>query len=302
MMRVASGSFRNTPGAAHPKHPSFFRSLVAVVALGAALLLSACESRDHRAAEASARFAQAFAAGDYPAARIAISEALAARDDVARYWIDLGRTEAALNQYEQAFAAYQRALELEPNNLEALQNMAEMQVLQRDFRRAERTAAQIMRISPGDPRALLVSGYIALARGQGEAALATAERVLARYPGDESGLLLKARALAQLQRGPEAIQLLENSLRVTGSTRPKLDALREFYTAANDWPGLARSFERLLELAPADASLRLDSRVPRSPRATRREAMRRLLRCSGCARSHRPCSRTWATSSSRIAA
>jgi len=224
----------------------------------ASLLLQGCESRTERAAAAEARFAEAFSAGDYEGARLAIAEALSARDDIPTFWIHLARTETALEQYERAFAAYQRALELDPNNLEAMQSMAELQVLQGDFRRAERTAEQILRISPADPRAELVRGYVALGRRQSEIALAVADRVLARYPADESAILLRARAFDQLGNRPEGIALLERSVRVTGSTRPKLDTLRQFYEAARDWPGVNRTFGRILQLAPGDDNLRLD--------------------------------------------
>lgn len=237
---------------------SWGRAATCGAALLAILVMSACDSRSERAAAAEARFAEAFSAGDYAGARLAISEALSARDDVPAFWIHLARTEAALEQYERAFAAYQRALELDPNNLEAMQNMAELQVLQEDFAQAERTADRILQVSPGDPRAELVRGYIALGRRQNPAALATAERVLERYPADESALLLRARALDQLGHREEGIALLERSIRVAGPRQPTLGALREFYEADGDWPGLARTFARLLELSPNDNNLRLE--------------------------------------------
>jgi len=47
-------------------------------------------------------------------------------------------------------------------------------------------------------------------------------------------------------------------MRVTGLSQPTLAALREFYEADQNWPGLSRTFSRLLELSPADNNLRLE--------------------------------------------
>lgn len=236
------------------KRLSHFRRALCAAAL---IALAGCSSPTEKAADASARFAQSFAAGDYMQARLDILEATRYRDDIADYWIQLARTEMAMNSYVGAYRAYQRAIELDPNNVEALLNLAEISMAVNRSADADKHADQILKIEPGNVRARLIKGYVALRAERFAEAEKIADELRAATPLEDPPLILKAQVLFRQNKTPEAIELVEKAVPLTGATPQKLQALISFYEASGNNARLAELFGRYSALQPDNKPLQL---------------------------------------------
>ena len=91
-----------------PSHPI----LRAAAWLSAAVAIAGCSSSDSKARAALGEYQAATAANDLPAARKALLELVRAKDDVADYWAELGKVQATMGSYNDAYYAFTRAYEL----------------------------------------------------------------------------------------------------------------------------------------------------------------------------------------------
>lgn len=228
------------------------------VVLALFLALAGCTSPEEKAAKASTRFDMLYAQRDYAAARIEIKKAIAVQEESPEYWMKLARVELATTRYLDAFAAYERVVELEKNNDEALQGMAELAYAGGNIDESERLADQVLEREPRSLRMLLVKGSVAAARQEGPAARAIAEQMLDIDPTNEGGAILLARAQYLSGDRGTAIATLARSIAKDGETVPKLMAVLDLYTGLNDFRSIARTFARLFAQQPRNVDIRLD--------------------------------------------
>lgn len=229
--------------------------------IAAALLLAslpACSSSQEKAADAALAGARALEAENYAEARRMMMKAVSARDDVAEYWVGLGRAELGLRRFSSAYEAYLRALELDRSNVEALQMLTDLSVMFNLLDKAAEYADQMLLLNPQDVRPKLAKGAIALRRKRNQEALALAEQILKADPAAEPALILRAKAQAAMGRPRPAAEQLELAMRVRGSTPLILEALVELYGASRDREGLQRTYARLAQAKPDDAEMLID--------------------------------------------
>src|SRR5579859_3187175 len=104
-----------------PTHPI----LRAVAWLSAALLLVGCSSSESRAKAALGEYQAAAAANDLLGARKALLQLVRAKDDVPDYWAELGRLQASIGSYGDAYYAFTRAYELDRSNPDLVRSLTE---------------------------------------------------------------------------------------------------------------------------------------------------------------------------------
>jgi cytochrome c-type biogenesis protein CcmH/NrfG len=231
---------------------------VALITFGMLAALSGCGSREERAAKAMVRFQGYFAQGDLYKARVEIRSAIHQEDDVPEYWNKLGSVELALNNYQNAFSAYRRVIELDPQNREAIQAMAELSFSSAQRDDALKYANQILRIEPRNMRMLLIKGLVAYDREEYSDARALAERIQAIDPSNEGAAILLSRVQYSTDDPKLAIATMENSIRRDGVSMQKLVMLLDYYDKQNDFPRLNHTYARMFRLAPDDVPLRLE--------------------------------------------
>ncbi|ARS27321.1 tetratricopeptide repeat protein [Sphingomonas sp. KC8] len=237
---------------------SSIRKLGLAAAVALSFALSACNSREERAAAAAATADQLLQQGNAMAASIEIRKALAERDDIAPYWLILARADATLQRYAGAYAAYLRVLELDRGNLEALHAVAELSFAGGQLDDADKYADQLLALNTQNVRALLVKGSVALKREKYDDATQFADQVLALDPGSEGAMLLRGRILSGQGKHAEAAALLEKSAAERGDTPATLAGLLEIYRKIDDSAGVARTFGRLFKVAPGNVDMQLD--------------------------------------------
>jgi tetratricopeptide (TPR) repeat protein len=262
-----------------PTHPT----LRAVAWLSAALLVAACSSSDSRAKAALGEYQTAAAANDMFSARKALLELVRAKDDVPDYWAELGRVQASMGSYGDAYYAFTRAYELDRSNPDLLRAITEIALRSGNIAMAQAHAQQLAIVAPGDPWVSLVKGWAAISESHFDQALAISDEMLAAAPFNPEATVLKARALAGLNREDEAVDLLTKQTQAQPTDAGSLGLLAGIYESRADWAKVVETRQRLAELNPADQqnSLVLIEAALRSGNIVQaRNASFRLLRPS----------------------
>ena len=109
-----------------------------------AVAVSGCSDRFSEAAEYAQTAQAQLDAGNLEDALVNAKDAIRARDDVAAYFVLLGRIEAQLQNLEGAYGAYLRALDLQADNPEILQAIAELGLQVNRLTKAEEAADRIL--------------------------------------------------------------------------------------------------------------------------------------------------------------
>src|SRR5438309_10778840 len=112
-------------------------SLRIAVCLSAACLASGCSSSDARARDALSAYQSAAAANDLAGARKALLQLVQAKDDVADYWVELGKLQASTGDVNDAYYAFTRAYELDRGNAGILRAITELALRSGDITRAQ---------------------------------------------------------------------------------------------------------------------------------------------------------------------
>ncbi|MBB5686625.1 tetratricopeptide repeat protein [Sphingobium boeckii] len=229
-----------------------------IIAVAALIALGGCTSSQEKANEYAATAAGLFDAGDYPAARLEIMKATAARDDVAEHWTLQGRIELALNAPVNAYQAYSRALDLDATNQEALQIVTEVGFQVGRVREAGAFADRLLALNPNATRAMLIKGLIALENRRLPEAEGFADKMLAINPNDEGGIVMKARVLALGGKRADAIQILKDGLLKVGEGDAITATTLEVYRADGDLANMLPLFETLTGKSPKNYDLKID--------------------------------------------
>jgi tetratricopeptide (TPR) repeat protein len=255
-------------------------SLRIAACLSAACLSSGC-SPDARARDALTAYQSAAASNDVTGARRALLDLVRAKDDVPDYWVELGKLEASMGSYNDAYYAFSRAYELDRSNVDVLRAVTQLALRAGDLPSALSHAEELEVLSPGDPWPKLTKGWAAISEMHFDQALSAADSILANSPYDPSATVLKGRALLGMHRDDEAKALLNKQVQAQPSDVGSLQLLARIYTRENDWPKLLQVAQRLNGLVPADASYGLmviEAALRGGNVDVARTASRRLLR------------------------
>src|SRR5438067_9291931 len=126
-------------------------SLRIAACLSAALLSAGCSSSDARARDALGAYQAAAAANDLPTARRALLKLVQAKDDVPDYWVELGKLNATMGNFGDAYYAFSRAYELDRTNLDILRAVTQLALRAGDLPSALSHAEELEVLAPGDP-------------------------------------------------------------------------------------------------------------------------------------------------------
>jgi tetratricopeptide (TPR) repeat protein len=222
------------------------------------LLLGAC-SNDLEAAAQQAAMAEAqLAAGDVVGARVSIQKAIANRDDMAEYYIMLGRIEIQAQRPISAFNAYTLAQDLEADNQEILQSVADLGLQVGRLGPAEAAADRLLLLAPNATGAMLVKGFIAVDQNRLNDAAKIADEILQLNEQDAGGVILAARVDAMKGKPAEALKRID-AIRGKSAQSQALDQTRlEILRMQGNGEAMKQLFEELLRLPDGNPDYPLD--------------------------------------------
>jgi Tfp pilus assembly protein PilF len=231
-------------------------TLLALVGL---LALGACTSNIDKANAYEASYDRQMNRRAYKGALDAISRAITKDENEPRRWLKLAKVQDMLNRPTAAAVSYQRALDLEPSNIEALENLAVLSVRGGQFDLAKRYVDPLLLLNPNDLAGLLTSGAIAMNEKRFADAEAFATKIIAGAPALEEGHILRARILELTGRPNEASKLLEERQTIDPGNPDLPRELLNMYRRRGDRKGIRRTAILLHTKFPDNPSYALES-------------------------------------------
>lgn len=217
--------------------------------------LSGCSYvRAYHAKKYYAQYQAAIANGDLRTAQLALLMLVRNEEDVADFWVQLGKIDLQLGAYRDGYDALLHAHELDRTNVEVVATMAQLAAFSGQIDMAEQDVKNLSLVAPDHPAVTLVNGFIDLSRGNLDKAGAAADQLLASSPNDSMATLLKGRVLVKSGKPDDAIVLLERQRQVQPDDRSALRALIAIYKSKEDWRNATRVALDLYKLNPRDST------------------------------------------------
>jgi tetratricopeptide (TPR) repeat protein len=189
-----------------------------------------------------------------PVAAASIDELAAAQPGSAPIQFELGQTLAAQGRAAEALAAFNRALELQPNLAEAWRELAVLHAANGDTLACDAAYARFTQLASPDQH--LAEAHVALANHRLDAAEALLRRHLTRDSQDPAALRMLAEIAAQRENYVEAERLYALCLKIApGYSRARFDLARTLHMQQKAHPMLPL-LERLLCLEPDNLQYR----------------------------------------------
>ena len=246
-------------------HDSRFSSCAARVvpwralALSAALLLAACTQNAPKADALEAQ-SDAFMAGQaYLPAINALQKAVKYDSNEPRRWVKLGRAQRAAGMPALAAMSFQHALDLDPANVESLQNLSILEVRAGRYDEAKTYVDPLMVLSPDDVAGVRALGAIALYKKQLPEGLVYADKLIRIAPQSLGGYSLKAHILDAMGRPAEAAKVLAQQALFNPDDKELALQLLQLYQKAGDVQGVRDTSIALARLIPDDPRYQLET-------------------------------------------
>ncbi|WP_420140246.1 tetratricopeptide repeat protein [Sphingomonas sp.] len=228
------------------------RLFATLATMSLALVAVACKPATQRADEYETLSDRAFAGKDYRHAADMMKEAVALDDSTPRRWLKLGRAREASQIYSGAAAAYQQALDLQPDNVEALQNLAVLAVRGGEYDTAQRYIEPLLLLDPDNQAGLLSSGAVALAKRNFAEVDRLATRIVEVAPQRADGYVLRARMHDMQGDSETAVRILEARAKDDPTNSDLLMQLMALYRKLGQRDGIRATAIRLMPLFPDD--------------------------------------------------
>ncbi len=227
---------------------------------------------------------------DYATAATFIDRALQSDPGRPEIWVYKGELGLLQQRYPESLEAYQRALELQPDNLFALLGRAQINSLQgkwdqaladidkveqtaaqlpsahylraqalfnkKDLQGAQEAAEQVLKIAPDDPNTLLLLGYVYFAQNQINQADQVLTRLIQQQPQHLPARKLLAAAKLQLDQPAQAIEVLNPALAQAPQDRNLLILLGSAYMQNKEHEKGSAYIKRAADLQPDSGQLR----------------------------------------------
>ncbi|CCE24648.1 tetratricopeptide repeat protein [Methylotuvimicrobium alcaliphilum] len=183
-----------------------YRPILFIILSSAAL--TACDDTERKMNEYLEQGKQLFKAGDYEQALAAFEQALELKPDQVEALFESAETSVKLGNVQQAADLYRQVVNADPKHLKARVKLGQIYLLAGQVQEAETLMKQALAIDAESPDALVLQAGILAAQNSSDAAIVKAEAALAKRPGDVPAVLLLASLKAKSGKLDQAIEFV----------------------------------------------------------------------------------------------
>jgi tetratricopeptide (TPR) repeat protein len=239
------------------QHSALSRTFSVVAML--LLVLTGCTSSVDQANKYEAEYDRLMSRGARRAALEAITRSVKNDENEPRRWLKLAKVQDMLNRTTGAAVSYQHALDLQPTNIEALENLAVLSVRGGQFDMAKRYIEPLLLLDPNDLAGLLAASAVAMAEKRFADADKIATTIIAGAPTLEEGYILRARVRELTGHPLEAIKLLEERQAIDPDNRDLPRELLNMYRRRGDIDSIRRTTLKLYAKFPDNPTYAMES-------------------------------------------
>lgn len=240
------------------------------VALAAALL-AGCGGAEERKAKYLERGKAFIAEQNWDKARVEIKNVLQIDPKSAEAYFLLGRVEENKQEWSKSFGAYSKAVELDPNMIEARSRLAQFYLLQANAYRAreerdgeakalgqaQKEIEEILKRDAQNSAGLALRASMLLREGKPDDATGLAEKVVKKDPSYGPAVTLLASLYAQAGRVKDAEKLLIEGAATVEEPLPLKLHLAQIYAREKNYDEAEKIFREVIASRPDDLQYRV---------------------------------------------
>jgi tetratricopeptide (TPR) repeat protein len=172
-------------------------------------------------------------------------------------YVQKGQILGSSGRFDEAIAAFSKALAITPDNSAALIGRAMALMAKGDSKGAEQDAATVEKLHPGEASAAALRGYVQLQQGEFTEAEASLTEALRARPDDTYMRLLRGQTRVQLNKGDDALSDFNAILAREPSNMSALAGRAAAYHAVGQNDRALADSDQVLKMGKADPRLRL---------------------------------------------
>jgi tetratricopeptide (TPR) repeat protein len=162
----------------------------------------------------------------------------------------LGMTYRRAKRYKEARDAFEKAAQLAPDDLAMLNQLVELDLLDKHFDAARQRVRRQFQKNPDAPVAHFLDGKILSAEGKWDSAETEAKKAIQLDPNFSSAYNLLIQAYLATNKLPQAVTQLEALLSKNPNDKSALMTLGLLYEQMKDYPKERDAYEKLLAINP----------------------------------------------------
>ncbi|HEY3862855.1 MAG TPA: tetratricopeptide repeat protein [Verrucomicrobiae bacterium] len=214
-------------------------------------LLSQLTKRHPENAGAELALAEAYIAKEQPDQALGVYRQMAAMFPKApEIPLRIGLVFQHSGNLRQARVAFEKALEMAPDNLSALRQITSLDIVEKHFTEAQARVTEVMGRHPKAPEIVLLQGDLYLAETKTNDAETSYSKAIEMDPDEPLGYLDLARLYVQTHKDPQA--LLRLSILAAKTNDIAMMMIGEIHQAAGRYEQARDAYQKLIDIKPKD--------------------------------------------------
>ncbi|WP_455388695.1 tetratricopeptide repeat protein, partial [Petrachloros mirabilis] len=212
--------------------------------------LAACSGPEERKAKYRLRAQEYIQQGNFPKARVALRNVLKIDPKDPEAYFMFAQVEEKEHNWRNAFANYQRTVELAPDHKRAQVRLAKFYLEARMFEKVSEITEKVLTQDPGYVPAETLRIAVTAINGRLPEAAQQGEALLLNHPTDPDAALLLATLYLSQNRGAEAEAVLTKAREANPENMEVLDGLGTVYSKTGATQKAEAIFRKMIELEP----------------------------------------------------
>ncbi len=225
--------------------------------LAMVVVLISCAGPEAKKEKYTAKAEKYMKESNWPKARVSLQNVLKIDPKDARAYYLLGEVEEKEENLKNSLGDYFKAVELNPDYLEALIKVGRYYLLAHDFTNVEETADKILKADPGNPSAETFKAVVLYLKGDLKKALATAENAAGKHPYANDLISLLASFYIQTGNLPNAEKVLKKGIEGNPDSTILLSSLADLQMRQGQKGEAENTLKRMIQIEPKELKHRI---------------------------------------------
>jgi tetratricopeptide (TPR) repeat protein len=222
---------------------------LALICLAAMVLLS-CGGAEERKAKYMERAKTFLAENNYDKARVELKNVLQIDPKYAEAYFLMGQINEKKQEMREAFAAYSKAVELDPGQEQAREKLARFYLMSGAPDKAKEMTDYILKNKPNDPTAKTINAVLLAQKNDLDAALKLVSEVVKADPKQTEAVEFMSEIYKNKGNAGQAIAVLTSGIANNPKDIGLRSALAQLYIEGKDYTKAAEVLQAIVELEP----------------------------------------------------
>lgn len=230
------------------------KRLVVVLML---IVLVGCSSKEERRDSLVANAQKLEQAGKCPEAKIEARNAIKLDPNAAEAYLVLAKCSMKEQNWRDAFGSFSRVLELDPSNLEAMENLSRLYLMALETDKAKELSDKLLAANPSSESYRIIRAGIYMREKQLAQAMQILKEILAENPANEEAIIGLATAYMENGQWDDARALISGALRRSPDSAILVNYMVNIAILQRDYDTAIENLEKLRQIHPENENITL---------------------------------------------